>query len=435
MKYFADLHIHSRYSRATSKSLDLEHLYYWAQLKGLHAVSVGDFVHPKWLDELKEKLDPAEEGFFRLKSKYTKEIDTTLPSSCKGEVRFLLSAEISSIYKKNDKVRKVHNVIFAPNFQAADNIQGKLDAIGNIHSDGRPILGLDSHNLLEIILESDPLSFLVPAHIWTPWFSVLGSKSGFDRIEECFEDLTKYIFAVETGLSSDPIMNWRLKQLDPFILISNSDAHSPSKLAREANIFNTEFSYKGIYLALSDPKNKGMLGTIEFFPEEGKYHYDGHRACNMRLTPKETRENKGACPVCGKGVTVGVMARVEQLADRKEGKKSPRHRPYYNFIPLPEVIGQARGVGPNSKSVGLVYHNLLSKLGNELYILQEAPLKDIEVVAGDLVREGINKMRKGDVNIAAGYDGEFGTIDLFSQQDRNKKEGQQDFLENANLKK
>lgn len=424
MKFYTDLHIHSRYSRATSRDLDLEQLAYWAQLKGVQVVGTGDFVHPAWLEELKQKLEPREEGFYALKSQYAKKVKALLPQACVGEVRFVLSLEISNIYKRLDKVRKVHNIIFAPDFAAADKMQIALEAIGNIRSDGRPILGLDSRDLLEIVLESDPMGFLVPAHIWTPWFSVFGSKSGFDRLEDCYGDLTSHIFAVETGLSSDPLMNWRLSQLDSLVLISNSDAHSASKLAREATVFDTEFSYRGVYNALSQEGHQGLLGTVEFFPEEGKYHFDGHRACQTRMHPKETIDHKGLCPVCGRPVTVGVMSRVEELADRDEGEKSPNWRPYFSLIPLVEIIAECRRVGPNSKSVQTLYQQMLASLGNELYILQDASFQDIESVAGDLVAEGIRRMRTEEVNIAAGYDGEFGKIKLFSDDEILKKEGQ-----------
>lgn len=424
MKFYADLHLHSHFSRATSKNLDLEHLVQWAQLKGIQVVGTADFLHPQWLKELKEKLEPAEEGFFKLKSSFVKKTENEVPKGCRGDVRFALTVEISNIYKRLDKVRKVHNVVFVPHFQAAEKLQKKLGNIGNISSDGRPILGLDSRDLLEIVLETDPFSYLIPAHIWTPWFSVLGSKSGFDRVEDCFADLTKHIFAVETGLSSDPPMNWRLKQLDPFVLVSNSDAHSPHKLAREATIYDTEFSYSGIYRALSNPNDKGLQGTLEFFPEEGKYHYDGHRVCETRLRPEETLKLQGLCPVCGKEVTVGVMSRVQELADRPEGQKSKRWRPYYNLIPLVEIIAQARGMGVNSQTVQDFYFQMLTKLGNELFILMEAPFKDIEIAAGDLIADGIRRMRQGEVQIAAGYDGEYGTVHLFSKQDHKSKEGQ-----------
>jgi DNA helicase-2/ATP-dependent DNA helicase PcrA len=424
MKFYADLHIHSHYSRATSKDLDLEHLWMWAQIKGIQLVGTGDFVHPKWLKEIKEKVEPAEEGFFKLKPEYAKKVEKEVPISCRAEMRFMLSVEISNIYKRHDKVRKVHNLIYVPDFKAADQLQARLEQIGNIRSDGRPILGLDSHDLLEITLETDPKSYLIPAHIWTPWFSALGSKGGFDTMEDCFGELTKHIFAVETGLSSDPVMNWRLKQLDPFILVSNSDAHSPGKLAREATVYDTEFSYSGIYRALSDPKDKGLAGTIEFFPEEGKYHYDGHRMCKTRMHPKETIANQGLCPVCKKGVTVGVMARVEELADRPEGEKSPRARSYYNLISLAEIIGQAKGNAAGSKGVQQIYWQLISKLGNELFILQQASVGEIARYSSNLVAEGVRRMREGKVDIAAGYDGDFGKIHLFSDQEREAKENQ-----------
>ena len=420
MKFYADLHIHSHFSRATAKNLDLENLYVWAQLKGIHVVGTGDFVHPGWMKELEEKLEPAEYGFFKLKDKFAKPMDAQVPPACKMPVRFMLTVEISNIYKRLDKVRKVHNLIWSPSFEAAKKIQAKLGAIGNIKSDGRPILGLDSRDLLEITIEADKDNIFVPAHIWTPWFSALGSMGGFDRMSDCFADLIGHIHAVETGLSSDPLMNWRLKQLDPFILVSNSDAHSPAKLGREANIFDTEFSYRGILNALKDPKDKGLVGTLEFFPEEGKYHYDGHRACQMRLHPKETLKHKGLCPACGKPVTVGVMARVEELADRPEGQRSPRWRPYTNLIPLPELIAEARDVGPSSKQVQEVFGKMLAGLGSEFHILTAASIDAIKKNAGDTVAEGIARMRKGEVEIAAGYDGEFGHIKIFSAKERQR---------------
>jgi len=422
MKFYADLHVHSKYSRATAKDLDLEHLYLWAQYKGIQLVGTGDFVHPLWLKELQEKLEEAEEGLFKLKDKYAQALDAQVPLSCRGPVRFMLTVEISNIYKRLDKVRKVHNLIWSPSFEAAVKIQTKLGAIGNIKSDGRPILGLDSRDLLEITLEADKMNLFVPAHIWTPWFSALGSMGGFDSMEDCFADLTDHIYAVETGLSSDPLMNWRLKQLDPFILVSNSDAHSPSKLGREANIFDTDFSYPAIYRALSDFKDKGLVGTVEFFPEEGKYHYDGHRLCHVRWHPQETKENKGLCSSCGKPVTVGVMARVEELADRKEGDKAQRHRPYWNIVPLPEIISKAKGVGPASKAVQETYMNMLNQLGSEFYITMDAPIDQIRRSAGDLIAEGIDRVRKGEIKIAAGYDGEYGTVEIF-------KDGQRDQIE------
>ena len=424
MTFIADLHIHSKYSRATAKNLDLENLYLWAQYKGINVVGTGDFVHPLWLKELEAKLEPAEGGLFRLKDEFAKPMDALLPQRCKAEVRFLLTVEISNIYKRHDKVRKVHNLIYAPSFASAKRIQARLGAIGNISSDGRPILGLDSYDLLKITLDADTRNLFVPAHIWTPWFSALGSMGGFDSMQEAFGDLAGHIYAVETGLSSDPPMNWRLKQLDDYILISNSDAHSPAKLGREANIFDTEFSYDGIYQALSDQNNKGLVSTLEFFPEEGKYHYDGHRSCHIRWHPKETIKNKGLCSVCGKPVTVGVMARVEELADRNEGSKSKRWRPYQHIVPLPELIAEAKDMGTASKAVQEAYMNILGKLGNEFYILRDCPLAQIKAAAGDVLAEGVARMRQGKVEIAAGYDGEFGTIKIFEAGEREHIEKQ-----------
>ncbi|MBN1870086.1 MAG: hypothetical protein JW847_05885 [Candidatus Omnitrophica bacterium] len=429
MKFYADLHLHSHFSRATSANLDLEHLWLWAQLKGIRVIGTADFTHPGWMKELKEKLKPAEEGLFTLKEEYTKEVKRGLPPSCKAEVRFMLTSEISNIYKRHEKVRKVHNIVFAPHFQAAEQIRSKLDAIGNLSADGRPILGLDSRDLLEIALESDPLSYLIPAHIWTPWFSMLGSKGGFDSVEECFGDLTEHIFALETGLSSDPPMNWRLGQLDDYVLVSNGDAHSPQKLGREATIFDTELSYPAMYKALSDPdNNKGLLGTVEFFPEEGKYHYDGHRVCQIRLSPEQTMANKGLCPACGKPVTVGVMARVQELADQRQGRKPPRWRPYCNLIPLPEIIAEAEETGPNSKTVNTLFFQMLHKLGHEMFILSDAPIDTIQKAGNALIAEGVRRVRAGEVSIAAGYDGEFGTISLFTSAERKARAIHQDQL-------
>ncbi len=413
MKFIADLHIHSRYSRATSADLTPENLWRWAQYKGINVIGVGDCIHPQWFKELEEKLEPAEPGFFKLKEKFAAAVRDQVFASCRAEVRFVLSTEISSIYKKNDVVRKVHSVIILSGFDGARALQKRLDAIGNIRSDGRPILGLDAKELLAITLACDPRAIFIPAHIWTPWFSVLGSKSGFDSIEECFEELAPHIFAVETGLSSDPLMNWRLKKLDPYILVSNSDAHSASKLGREANIFDTEFSYNGMYRALADKNDKGFVATLEFFPEEGKYHFDGHLACKVRLHPKETIRNKGMCPSCGKPVTVGVMARVEELADRDEGKKSARARPYHSLIPLEEIIAETLGVGKASKKVQALYFEMIEKLGPELPFLMDLPIKDIQAVGGEKLAEAVGRVREGKVSITPGYDGEYGVIKIF----------------------
>ncbi|MBN2009800.1 UvrD-helicase domain-containing protein [candidate division KSB1 bacterium] len=420
MPFIADLHIHSHYSRATSKQLNLEHLHKWGQLKGLQVIATGDFTHPAWLDELEQKLEPAEPGLFRLKDEHAKTTQSEVPKACESTVRFILSTEISNIYKKNDRVRKVHNVVMVPSIEAARKLQKQLEKIGNIRSDGRPILGLDSKHLLEMVLETDDLACLIPAHIWTPWFSVLGSKSGFDSIDECFDELTEHIFAVETGLSSDPPMNWRVSHLDRFTLVSNSDAHSPQKLAREANIFNCELSYPAMLQALKSGNPEQFGGTIEFFPEEGKYHLDGHRKCNTRMSPGETAANNGLCPVCGKPVTVGVSYRVDELADRPLGESHPRAFPFESIIPLPEVVSDVKNVGPNSKAVTKLVDAMFARLGNELTILRQLPLTDIEKIGGSLMAEAIRRTRAGELQIAGGYDGEFGTIEIFTDEERKK---------------
>jgi len=420
-KFVADLHIHSHYSRATSKTLDLEHLSHWGQLKGVDVIGTGDIAHPGWLAELQAKLepDPNAEGLFRLKNEVAQEVQAGVPPACQRPVHFMLAGEISNIYKRHDKVRKVHNVIFAPDFQAVEKIQAALEKIGNIRSDGRPILGLDSHDLLEIILEIDPQCYLIPAHIWTPWFSMLGSKSGFDSVEECFGDLTEHIFALETGLSSDPPMNWRVSNLDGYTLISNSDAHSPPKLAREANLFNTERSYPAVFAALKSGDPDAFLGSFEFFPEEGKYHMDGHRKCGVCWHPQTTQQNGNRCSGCGKPVTVGVMHRVEMLADRAEGEQPHAVHPYRSLIPLPEILSEIHGVGVNTKRVRRSYEPLLAELGSELGILFDASLQDIQEVGGDLLAEGIRRMRGGEITTVAGYDGEYGVIKLFEKEERN----------------
>lgn len=420
MKLIADLHIHSFYSRATSKDLTFEYIYKWARIKGVNIVATGDIAHPGWFKEMKEKLAPAEEGLFKLKDEFEKKISPEIPKACDGIVRFLIGGEISNIYKKNDKVRKIHNVVFTPSFKATEKLQTQLEKIGNIRSDGRPILGLDARDLLEIILNIDPQAHLIPAHIWTPWFSLLGSKSGFDSVKECFGDLTDHIFALETGLSSDPPMNWRLSLLDKYTLVSNSDAHSPQKLAREANVFNTELSYNSLFSALKKNDDEKFWGTIEFFPEEGKYHYDGHRKCEIRWDPKTTLANNCICSVCGKPVTVGVSHRVETLADREGGEKPNLANNFKSLIPLPEILAEVYQVGDSSRKVIENYNTLLVKLGPELSILQDIPLSVIQNVGGEILAEGIGRMRRGEVSIAGGYDGEFGVIKLFNEGEREK---------------
>lgn len=407
MYYYTDLHIHSKYSRATSKSLNLEELAIWAKKKGLSLIGTGDFTHPAWFAEIREKLVQYDDGTFRLKPEIEREIGAS--------VKFILTVEISTIYKKWDKTRKVHQVVFAPNIQTAENFRNKLDAIGNIKSDGRPILGLDSRDLLETVLESGENSYIIPAHIWTPWFSVLGSKSGFDSIEDCYGDLSEHIFAVETGLSSDPEMNWHVSKLDKFRLVSNSDAHSASKLAREATVFSTDPNYYSIMNALKT--GDGYTGTVEFFPEEGKYHEDGHRKCNVCMTPEETKQHNGICPVCGKPMTIGVSYRVNELSDRKEIITPPLTAgKVFSLVPLQEIISEINGVGPSSKSVVCEYERLINTFGSELAILQDIPVDEISK-SSTLLSEAISRLRQGKVIKHAGYDGEYGVIRLFEENE------------------
>lgn len=422
--YIGDLHIHSRYSRATSKDCTPEHLDLWARKKGIHIVGTGDFTHPAWREEMEEKLEPAEDGLYVLKDEYRIK-DEEIP----GEVipRFVITGEISSIYKKNGKVRKVHSLILLPGLEDAEKISAKLEQIGNIHSDGRPILGLDCHDLLEIILELSPQAVYVPAHIWTPHFSLFGAFSGFDTVEECFEDLTPYIHAMETGLSSDPPMNWRVSALDRYQLISNSDAHSPAKLGREANLFDIPLSYEGLAQAIQT--GDGLYGTIEFFPEEGKYHMDGHRKCNLCLTPSDTLKYNGICPVCGRKITIGVSHRVEELSDRAEGYIRENAKPFESLVPLPEVIGASAGHSAASVKVQREYQKMISELGPEFEILRNLPLEDIRRISGTRVAEGIGRLRRGQVERIPGFDGEYGVIKLFSAEELNNTEGQMSFFE------
>jgi len=425
MKFIADLHIHSKFSIATAKNLDLENLYIAAQLKGITVIGTGDFTHPGWFAEIKEKLVEAEPGLFKLKDKIAKICDKEVPVLCRSKVRFLLSCEISNIYKKHGKVRKNHNLIFMPDLEKAESFNKKLDKIGNIKSDGRPILGLDAKNLLEIMLDTSNTAFFIPAHIWTPWFSIMGSKSGFDSIEECFEDLTPHIFAVETGLSSDPPMNWRVSALDGLTLISNSDAHSPMKLGREANLFNTNLSYYKIRSAIKEGDKKRFLGTFEFFPQEGKYHLDGHRKCNIHFTPEETIKNRGICPVCRKPLTLGVLYRVEELADQPENIYPEQKTPFYSIIPLTEILSEILKVGAGSKRVKQKYNDLLEKLGPELKILHEITYESLERSGIPLLSEAIKRVRAKQITLLPGYDGEFGKVKIFTQEEREKLSNQQ----------
>lgn len=408
MEFIADFHIHSKYSRATSRDMDIAHIAQWAKLKGITLMGSGDFTHHLWLEELKTNLEDLGNGLFKYQNIY-----------------FILTAEISNIYSKNRRGYRIHNIIFASSFKTVDKINNTLGRWGNLASDGRPILGMDAVELARIVFDIDENCMVVPGHIWTPWFSLFGSMSGFDRIEDCFEDQTSKIFALETGLSSDPGMNWRWSALDRFSLISNSDSHSPSKIGREANVFNCELTYKDIIDTLKHKDKKRFLYTIEFFPQEGKYHFDGHRMCGVRLSPKETRKNNGRCPKCGKPVTVGVMNRVEQLADRAENYQPSNIIPYKNLIPLNEIIAEAKGVAKNSQAVERDYQSIIAKFGNEFEILLKVPKENLLKSLPAGVAEGVLRVRQGKVNIQAGFDGEYGKISIFSEEDKKDRDEKQ----------
>ncbi|HEV3355475.1 MAG TPA: UvrD-helicase domain-containing protein [Pseudonocardiaceae bacterium] len=411
VRHYVDLHIHSKYSRACSRDCDLEHLSWWARRKGITVIGTGDLTHPAWAEEIRTKLVPAEDGLFKLRDDLDREVLRTLPPSCHTPVRFLLEVEISTIYKRGDKTRKVHHLCYLPDIAAGEEFTRRLGKIGNLGSDGRPILGLDSRDLLEITLESGDGGYLIPAHAWTPWFAVLGSKSGFDAVEDCYVDLADHIFAVETGLSSDPEMNWRVSKLDRFHLVANSDAHSPPMLGRNATVLDTELGYGNLRRALET--GDGYVGTLDMFPEEGKYHHDGHRKCGVHLEPEDTRALGGTCPECGKPLTLGVLYRVSELADRSTGEKPATAGTFQHVLALPEIMGEILGVGPKSKKVTQAVDELVNTLGPELTILLELPIEEIKAARNPLLTEAIERLRAGRVHREAGYDGEYGTISIF----------------------
>ncbi len=411
-----DLHIHSRYSRACSADLELPKIAKACEQKGIDIVVTGDFTHPAWIKHIKENLAEERQGIYKLKDN-------------SSVTRFILGTEISCIYKHKDATRRVHLLILAPSIEAVEKFNAILTEKGvNIRSDGRPIMGLSAKSVLEIILAIDPRFMMIPAHIWTPWFAVFGSKSGYNALEDCFEELTPHITAAETGLSSDPTMNHRLSALDKITLVSNSDAHSLNNLGREANVFdlNNNFTYDEILDVLKTGDRKKFLYTIEFYPEEGKYHHDGHAVCKVVLSPKETKKNKFLCPVCKKPVTVGVLHRVDDLADREEEKINPKNFiPHKYIVPLKEIIAKVVGVGPASKKVVKEYEMMLKNLGSEFFILLKADIKEIEKVASDKnIALAIANMREGNVKVKPGYDGIFGSVEVIPpKQKSGEKQG------------
>lgn len=414
MKIIADLHIHSKYSRATSKDMDLEHIALKAKEKGINIVATGDFTHPLWFNELKTKLEPAERGLYRLKR-----------DSSDSNLRFILSVEISNIYTRNNKVRRVHNVILVPSLEAAQKINNVLSWQGNLKSDGRPILGLDSEELLKIVFNAEPQAMFIPAHIWTPWFSVFGSMSGFDSLEEAFGENVKLISALETGLSSDPLMNWMVSALDKFTLVSNSDAHSPDNLGREANVLDINFDYYELREAIINKDREKFLYTIEFYPEEGKYHYDGHRLCQVRMTPEERKKNNGLCPVCHRPLTIGVLSRVEDLGDREFGFKPQNAIPFKHLIPLRELIADVLNVQVKTKLVEQEYRKLINHFGNEFRILLDAKKEELDQVTRSDISQAIINSREGKVEILPGYDGEYGKIHVLLDKQNDNQEGKE----------
>lgn len=412
MKYIADLHIHSKFSRATSRDMILETLAAWGKVKGISLLGTGDFTHPEWLFLAKQCLESAGNGFFKLKNPQLQENEHLKSITVSPEdVHFILSSEISFIYSKQGKVRKIHILLFAPDFEAVETINRKLSAVGNLRSDGRPILGMDAKDFVKLVKESCPDCVIIPAHIWTPWFSLFGANSGFDSIEECFEETTPAIFALETGLSSDPPMCRRLSRLDKYTLISNSDAHSPSKIGREGNVFDAEFSYKALFQAIKSQNPDKFLYTVEFFPQEGKYHFDGHRKCGVVFSPSDSLRHNGICPKCGKALTKGVMHRIKELEDRTD--ESEGGIPFKSLIPLNEIIAQALEKTPQCKSVWDLYFRFIHEFGNEHRILTQTPISDLERIAPDKISIGVERMRNRKVKIQPGHDGTYGKVSLF----------------------
>ena len=409
MRFIADFHLHSKYSRATSKEMEVESLARWARKKGITLLGTGDFTHPTYFVELKAKLAPLGNGLFELKS------------GDKG-VKFILTTEVSNIYRQDGKGRRVHTLIFAPSFEVTEAICSKLGNLGKLSSDGRPIFTFPAKDLVKMILNISEECMLVPAHAWTPWFSIFGANSGFDSIEECFGDMTPHIHAIETGLSSDPEMNWRLSALDHITLISNSDAHSPSRLGREANAFDCVLDYKEVTETLRTKDRRKFLFTLEFFPEEGKYHYDGHRNCGVVFSPPQTKLHQSVCPVCKKKLTVGVLYRLEELADRPEGFMPKNAIPSIHLIPLEEIIAESLNQRVGTKGVDTEYERLVERGGSELKILLDAAPDELATFVPPRILEGIIRMRQGKVSIAPGHDGVYGKISLFPDKP-DKKEG------------
>lgn len=416
MSYLADLHVHSYHSLATGKTCDLAGFHAWAQRKGVQVVATGDFTHPGWLATLREQLISADNGLFRLRPELAAPLTAALPPSCHQDVQAILSTEVNCIYKRDNTTRRVHALLYAPNFAVVDTINSSLAKYGKLQSDGRPILRLDCRDLLDIVLNASADAWLVPAHIWTPWYSMLGSKSGFDSPQECFGDLIDEIFAAETGLSSDLPMNRLVSSLDNLTMISNSDAHSPSVLGRNATIFHGSPSFMGIRRALSGIEPENFGGTIDLYPEQGKYHLDGHRACEVCLEPSQSQARNNLCPVCNKPLVLGVLHRVMQLADRSSEQQLPNCTKYTYIIPLTDLLAEIKQCGKNTKKVQNEYGRLLKVYGSEDYILRTLELQELKKEK-PLLAEAIKRVRQQKVIRKSGFDGQYGSIRVFSEQE------------------
>jgi uncharacterized protein (TIGR00375 family) len=408
MSFYADLHLHSRYARATSRNADVAELAWSARRKGITVLGTGDLTHPVWFQELTASLVPAEPGLFRLRDELDWAVLERLPPSCRGPLRLLLATEVSTAFHRDGRARRMHHLLYVPDLEASATLTDRLGRHGNLSEDGRPTLAMDAGELLEATLASGDGAYLVPAHIWTPWVGVLSATTGFDSIEACYGELAGRIFAVETGLSADPAMCWRVSALDRFRVVSYSDAHGPSRLGREATELDSELDYFAIRRALET--GEGFQGTVEYFPEEGRYHLSGHKACGVRLEPAAARRARMRCPVCGKRLTMGVLQRVEDLADRPEGARPAGAAGCRNLVPLDEVVADVAGVRPASKTVRRTVDAMLERLGPELPILERVPLDAIDEAGFPEVAEAIGKVRRGEVVRDPGFDGQYGTV-------------------------
>ncbi|MFO7667504.1 MAG: endonuclease Q family protein [Desulfobacterales bacterium] len=422
MKFIADLHVHSRFSLATSKYTDVENLYTAAKRKGVTVLGTGDFTHPGWFGELKNKLVQAEKGLYKLKEGISRKTYKFIPESCRGITRFILTSEVCNIYRKGGITRKIHSLIFLPEINLVEKLNRRLKNLGKIESDGRPVFTFDVVRLLEIALDVSDRAIFIPAHIWTPWYSLFGSKSGFDSIEECFGDYSKHIFAAETGLSSNPEMCRKFSGLNGITLISNSDAHSPLKIGREANIFDTSLCYDSIVSAIQRGDPKEFAGTVEYYPEEGKYYMDGHRNCDLYFHPAETDKIGGICPVCRKKITIGVLHRITELSDKSKNKSKNKaaKTSCFKTIPLLELLSEIYQLNPGSKKTMVCYNKLIEQFGPELYILNFMGIDELKESGDSLLAEAIKRMRKNEVKITPGFDGKYGSIKIFREEEIRK---------------